>query len=232
MKKIILQSFLCVFAFQFVYAQTEKRSTSELNSKFHAVFSAGAAVPVGNFGKKNPDVTTEAGLARLGYNLAVNAGYQFTDRMGLASSLYYSRFKLDQKAIDDYLKNVGSGVTTTPDHWQYFGLVVGPMASFSIAKDVSFDLKAMGGVAHANMPVFKFEVEGLPIANATTKEHWAYSFAWQLGTGLRYNFAPGVCFCANIDYNFMKPTWSVENFGDFNQKMGVMDFNVGIGATF
>jgi predicted porin len=231
MKKIFLPIFFCLLASQFIVAQTKEKSSNE-SPKFFAVFSVGAAAPVGTFAKKNPEVTTEAGLAKLGYNLAVNAGYQFTDRIGLASSLYHSRFKLDQKAIDDYLKNIGSGITTKPDHWQYFGLVVGPMVSFSLSKDVYLDFKAMGGVANANMPVFKFEVDGLPIPNATTKEHWAYSFAWQLGSNIRYNFAPGVCFYANYDYNFMKPTWSVENSGDFKQKMGVMDFNLGIGATF
>ena len=233
MKKIFLSVLMLSFTFYQSFSQsTNKQSSENTSPKFFAAFSAGAAVPVGVFGKKNVDVTSEAGLARLGYNLNVNAGYQFSDNFGMASSLYFSRFKLDQKAINDYLSKTSSGLTSSADHWQYFGLVVGPMTTFSITKDVFLDFKALGGVAHANMPVFKFEVEGLPVASAVTKEHWAYSFAWQLGSDLRYNFAPGVCFYTNIDYNFMKPTWSLENVGDFKQKMGALDFNVGIGATF
>ncbi len=223
--------FLIVFS---SFSQVSGNKTSLVDdTKFFAALSGGPSIPVGVFQKKNFAVTSEAGLAKTGYVLNANLGYKFHKNFGVASTVFYSMYKLDQKAINDFIgKSATTIVGASADHWQYVGVVVGPMATVPLVENVFIDFKAMAGYAHANMPVIKVQLEGLPAPIDATQEKWADAFAWQLGTNLRYNFTSKFCFFANADYNYMKPKWKTDVSGDVIQKMGVVDVNVGLGANF
>ena len=48
---------------------------------------------------------------------------------------------------------------------------------------------------------------------------------------LYFSVSKNLCFFTNVDYNFMKPSWTTDT-EDVIQKMGVIDLNVGLGVTF
>ncbi len=209
--------------------------TSKTPPKFFLAFSAGPAIPVGAFASKDINASSDAGLANLGYNLNLHSGYQISDYFGVTGNFLYSRFQMDQGAITRYLNSSGSGgVNATADHWQYWGVIAGPMATLPVSDEIFFDFKAMGGYARANMPVIGFQLAGYPSASLQTPEKWSDVFAWQLGTNMRYNFATNACLFANFDYNHMEPVWKFNFNGEdlkVQQKMGVIDFTVGVGIT-
>ena len=232
MKKIILCTLLGMGMLS-IKAQevTGTSESSKSNGLFYIGLAGGAAMPVGNFGKKNVELSTESGFARFGYNLNLFSGYQINKTWGVAGSAFYSKFRVDEAAINDYLS--GTGLSVSADHWQYYGVHFGPTATVSLAKNTVMDFRALGRISHVNMPIV--ELKGTDgnggTSLGTSSEKWTDAFSWQLGTNLRYNFDPTFFLYTNFDFNYMKPTWSVNN-EDINQKMGVIDLTVGLGASF
>ena len=237
MKKLLFTAIFLMVLQGIAFSQdtvAETKKTKE-SSKFFLAFSAGPAIPVGAFASKNISSTSDAGLANLGYNLNMHAGYQISENFGVAGGVYYSRFQLDQDAITRYLNSSGAGgINATADHWQYWGVIAGPMATLPVGNDVFFDFRAMGGYARANMPVIGFQLAGYPSSSNQSPEKWSDVFAWQFGTNMRYNFASNACLFANFDYNHMEPVWKFNLNGEdikVEQKMGAIDFSVGVGIT-
>ena len=235
MKKLLFIAVSTIITATVAYGQETTTETKNVAPKFFLAFTAGPSIPVGAFASKTISETSDAGLANLGYNLNLHTGYQISDNFGITGNVMYSRFQLDNDAVNRYLNSSGSGaLNSTADHWQYWGVIAGPMATLPVGNDIFFDFKAMGGYARANMPVIGFQMAGLP-SGAQTPEKWSDVFAWQFGTNMRYNFAKNACLYANLDYNHMEPTWkfsfSNEQF-DITQKMGAIDFTVGVGLTF
>lgn len=229
----MLFQFALVFTFSGGAQDSGNKSSIVDDTKFFVGLSGGPSVPVGVFQKKDFSVTSEAGLAKVGYVLNANLGYKFHKNFGIASTVFYSMYKLDQKAINDFIGKTNTTIVgATADHWQYIGAVAGPMATVPLVEKLFIDFKAMAGYAHANMPVIKVQLEGLPAPIDASEEKWADAFAWQLGTNLRYNLTQKFCLFANADYNYMKPTWKMNDGSEVVQKMGVVDINVGIGANF
>lgn len=235
MKKVLMVLSIMMFYGIQSFAQ-EKEKTEK--SKFFVGVTIGVSAPVGVFGSTDT-ASIHSGLARAGYNLNLNAGYQIKDHFGLAANIFYSRFKLDQTSVEKYI-GVGSvsDVNASADHWQYLGLEVGPKATVLVSDNVFVDFKGLLGFAYANMPVYRFELQGLPSLAVVTSEEWNYTFTWRLGAGLRYNFTKGACFLANADYNYMRPIWRYDVPGNGGtvrindeQRIGSLDLNVGVGVT-
>ncbi len=230
MKKIVLfvLTGLCIISIQ---AQDVESKSADYKSAglFYIGLAGGAAMPVGNFGKKNVELSTESGFARFGYNLNLFSGYQINKTWGVAGSAFYSKFRVDEGAINDYL--TGTGLSVSADHWQYYGVHFGPTATVSLSKNTVVDFRALGGIAHVNMPIVEIKGTDGNGVLGTSSEKWTDAFSWQLGTNLRYNFDPKFFLYTNLDYSYMKPTWSINN-EDVNQKMGVIDLSFGLGANF
>ena len=231
MKKTITIIYCLCMLHNFSIAQDEKTSSAGSDNKFYVALSGGAAMPVGNFGKSNIELSTESGYAKVGYNFNLNSGYQIGKAFGIGGTFFYSKFRINESAINDFLDG-GSGVTVSADHWQYYGVQIGPTATLSLTKDIYLDFKAFGGIAHVNMPIIELKgSNGSNVNIGFSKEKWSDAFSWQLGSQLRYNFVPKFFLYTSADYNYMKPTWSIGN-EDVNQKMGVVDINIGLGANF
>ena len=234
MKKTIGIISLLVFYTLHAFAQELPNATStEKKYKFFAALTGGPSMPVGPFGSSSvTSSSSESGFAEFGYNINLHTGYQFGTNYGLASTIFYSRYKLDVAALTKLFQDVLPPNTSIgADHWQYYGILAGPMGTVALTRNVSLDVKVLAGIARANFPVFEF-------ANTQSQEKWTNAFAWQSGTNLRYNFTPKACFFTNLDYNFMKPVWKLSDTTDglgqttdVEQKMGVIDLSVGLGIN-
>lgn len=233
MKKITF-IIIAVFITSNIVAQSIQKSSVVYNSKAFLVLSAGPSIPVGVF--RSTDIEKSgAGYANLGYNVNLNAGYQITNMFGVSGTVFYSRYNVDQKLVDNLnsLFSIAPRYSFETDHWQYGGIVVGPMVTLKIIDNVMVDFKAMAGFARVNSPTLKVSDGVTGELLATSEDRWTDAFTLQLGSNLRYNFASRFCAFANLDYGFMHPKWKASpNEEDFKQEMGVIDLNIGIGTTF
>lgn len=217
-----------------IVAQSNQKSSVVNNSKAFLVISGGPSIPVGIF--SSTDINKSgAGYANLGYNVNLNGGYEITDRFGIAGTVFYSRYNVNQKLINNLnsMFSIVRSYSFETDHWQYGGIVVGPMTTIKVMDNIKVDFKAMAGFARVNSPRIKISDAVTGELLATSEDRWTDAFALQVGSNLRYNFASRLCAFVNVDYGFMHPKWkgsSTEE--DFKQEVGVLDFNIGIGTTF
>jgi hypothetical protein len=209
-----------------------------VNKKFFAAVSGGVGIPVGLFGSKNVDPDSEAGLAKLGYNLNIHSGYQIQKDFGLASTIFFSAFNVDKGAIDK-LTN-GSSSSISVDHWQYWGISAGPMATYNINKDFILNIKTLIGYSRANMPqIFATSTNNIVNSTNATPDKWTDAFIWQFGTDIRYRFGKNAFIFSNVDYNYQRPRWKynviingTNQNVDLKQNMAVIDLDLGIGLEF
>jgi hypothetical protein len=209
------------------FAQLTSKTKS--GKKFVIALTGGPSFPVGKYEKKDIN-QPQSGYARFGYNLNLNFNYQADKNFGLTSTIIYSRHKLNIDEIKKDLNNPNLSV----DHYQYYGILAGPMATINLSDKVMLDIKLMAGVAEANSPVFSLSNTQI------TNEKWNEAFTWQYGTALRYNFNESTCLFTNIYYNHMKPNWNfgpftnggTEKFVKVEQNMSVLDMNLGLGINF
>ncbi|MEN9963922.1 MAG: hypothetical protein RL582_1017 [Bacteroidota bacterium] len=235
MKKLlfILPAFM-IFAIQ-AEAQTTAKTTA---NPFYISLMGGPSLPVGVFGSTEGEKYQDAGFAQVGFNLKLNGGYSITENFGVASNFMYSRYQLNNKAVNDFLGSSGTDAVDA-DHWQYWGVVVGPVGTVSITDDLLLDIRALAGYASANAPQIKFGIEGVPDVQLSTADKWKDAFTWQVGTQLRYNFSKSAFVVGNLDYQYMKPKWKYDITSNgtgsdliIEQRMGALNLNVGVGLTF
>lgn len=234
MKKIIFTTTVLLFVFSWSYSQDNLQKSR----KFFAAVSGGIGIPVGLFGSKNVDPNSEAGLAKPGYNINVHSGYQLQRDFGIASTIFFSEFNVDQSAIDKLTS--GSSASVSADHWQYWGIAVGPMATFNLNSEFVLNIKTLIGYSRANMPqIMATTANNIVGATSTTPDKWTDAFTWQFGTDVRYRFGKNAFVFSNLDYNYMRPRWKYDvtlngtnQSVDLKQNMGVIDLDLGVGLEF
>jgi len=207
---------------------TAQRETVQMNKKFSLALSAGPSFPVGPFASTDTN-STIAGFAKTGINVNAHLGYQVSEYVGLASTFMYTNHSLD-------ITKFGEGVGA--NHWQYYGVVVGPYVTIPVGENATFNVKALGGITNANSPSLKYN------GTVIVKEDWSSAFAMQAGVDYRYNFGNNMYFLTNLDYNYMKPkfTLQVEGGGEIPdlprnsessyQQISALNLNMGLGIKF
>jgi hypothetical protein len=119
------------------------------------------------------------------------------------------------------------------DHWQWYGLSVGPMINHELADNIFVDLKVMGGIANANSPRVTYD------KTEVVKEDWSVTPLFQTGLDMRIGLGNNVFVMINADYLYMKPkfTMNYDIEGEVwtesaKQKMSVINLTGGIGIRF
>lgn len=194
--------------------------------KFFISLSAGPSFPLGTFESKNPNITTNStsGFAKTGYNLNLHFGYQLHENFGIVSHILFSEYKLDVSKFAD--------ASVSANHWQYYGILAGPMLTLPAGENARFDFKALAGVTNVNSPGVKVDGDDY------FKEQWSAAFALQFGADFRYNLTESLYLIVNGDYSHMKPKFTVPNVEGApfthspNQEMEHINLTGGIGLNF
>jgi hypothetical protein len=224
MKKSIIFLAVLLLIGSIVTAQEEK---VQMNKKFFLALSAGPAFPVGPFASTDTTSTT-AGFAKTGVNVNAHFGYQVIENFGLASTFLYANHSLD-------IAKFGEGIGA--NHWQYYGVVIGPFVTIPVGEKATFNLKALAGITNSNSPSIKFN------GTVIVKEDWSTAFAMQAGVDYRYYFGNEMYFLTNLDYNYMKPKFTLKveggeipdlprNSESAFQKISALNLNIGLGIKF
>eukprot|EP01029_Cantina_marsupialis_P023525 TRINITY_DN5894_c0_g1_i1.p2 TRINITY_DN5894_c0_g1~~TRINITY_DN5894_c0_g1_i1.p2 ORF type:complete len:193 (-),score=39.04 TRINITY_DN5894_c0_g1_i1:1180-1758(-) len=160
-------------------------------------FTINGAIPTGDFADFS-DNNSDAGYASTGAKVGfINFGYKLSSKYGIAASLFSSAHMYDNR--EDY-------------HWGYGALMVGPMVSYPVARNLELEFKGMLGFGNAFFEDRHGEVEDGIVG---------FDFA----STLRYNFARKWALLINADYFSTQA-----EFKDYTQSISAL--NVGLGLAF
>lgn len=229
MKKLFF--FLVAVMLLYTTAMTQVKNASY--QKGHIHLAAGPSFPLGDFNSK--DIFTDhAGFAKVGFNIELQGGYQLTKNLGVGGSLFYSYYSLDQQKLKEQLVEEGfpGEVGISMDHWQYYGIVVGPIITRALSAKTTADFHLMTGVARANSPKTTINLESV---NSSSPEDWATAVPLRVGAGLRFQFANMGYLFTGVNYTYMDPDFEFTADGETfktHQPISTLNVNAGIGFRF
>jgi hypothetical protein len=217
MKKIFLLLTAALSVCMAVVAQGRGAGSEK---KGFLIFSAGPSFPLGKFNSNNLN-DDQSGFARTGFNLDLQGGYHFIKNVGISGSIFYSRLGVD--------KNVFDGGTVSVDHWQYYGIVVGPMLTQAITPKTFIDFSAMSGMISSNSP--KLTAGGVVILS----EDWAMAVPFKFSAGMRFQFARSGFIGLGANYLYADPKYRVSALNEVtsgHRRLSVASLYGGIGFGF
>ena len=216
-------AWLLIFLPLLVGAQENKETTSEKYQ--YLALHVGAGFPAGDFGSNNLD-NEEAGFAKTGVNVGLQYGYKLGKNLGLGAGVFYNFFNAAKSvAIPDN----GGTINVSLDHWQFYGLTVGPTVTIDLDDQVCLDLRAMAGIATANTPRIKYQ------GTALLKEDWSTTPVMQGGANIRVKMNDSRLFIfANMDFTYLYPDFTVTSYDNsftekIKQRMSVLNLTGGVG---
>lgn len=218
-----MKTFLLAVAFLFgatlVTAQEEtppEEATPPEISKTYVGITGGPAFPVGDFYSKSLK-NDKAGMAKLGYNLAIVAGFGVTKNFGLGGKFFAAKNEVDK----DFFKD-SSNVTISP--WSYYGLMVGPIFSDAISPSFNMNYKFLFGGGIANTPKVEHKDEVL-----LARSYSEIQLVWSVSAELQYLFTPDKKWSviSEIGYIDMKPSFIVEE-ESYSQAIRSVHLSLGI----
>lgn len=186
----------------------------------------GVGFPTGRFGSDNI-TKTEAGFAKAGVTAKVQYVYKLAKNLGVGASGFYNFFNAHKSILVEPPTN-GGGVYVNLDHWQYYGLAIGPTLTFDMTDKVSLDLRGMAGVATANAPRVNYQ------GAALLKEDWSTTTVFQTGANLRVNTNNARLYVfANADYTYLDPDFTITSYDNsysekIRQRMSALSLTGGV----
>lgn len=180
----------------------------------------GAAIPLADFASN--DLTNEnAGMAKTGFTAGVLYNYRIVKYAGIMLQGHYANF-----ALSDQITKSFPGATV--DHWQYAGLVVGPMLMLPVGDKLLADVHVASGVMWANSPKVKYQGQTI------VDEDWGTAVPVQTGLSVRFFTNTKLVVFAGADYLYMKPEFRIESSDppDVTQKINALQVQLGIGFHF
>lgn len=204
-----------------IFAQ-EKKTISK--PSFMSI-QPGISFPMGNFTSRDFN-NEDAGFAVAGFAIDLTYQYSFNENVGLGVQGFYNR--------NDVAINKLRDATGLPelklDHWQYLGLVAGPIFTYPVSEKVKADFKVMGGFASANSPHITTNGDVL------VPEDWSGAGVFQTGIGLRVDVGSNAFFTGGLDYRYLSPTFKTSDGGvaslEATQKMSTLKLGIGLGIAF
>jgi hypothetical protein len=230
MKKIL--SLLPVLALVCLVAQGQEQTVGHQKTAF-LTLTGGPSFPLGDF--SSMDLYNEnAGFAKIGCNVDLQGGYYFTKNMALTGAAFFSQYSLDEQRLRDQFAQEfpGNQFTLSTDHWQYYGVVVGPMITLDLSPRVLFDFDFMTGVVNANCPKMEVSLEGTQV---TQPEDWAIAVPIRIGTTARFQIGKKAYLAARANYIYMRPEFETTVAGEtskFEQQITAVNLTFGVGVRF
>lgn len=185
----------------------------------------GISFPLGNFTSR--DLSNEdAGFAVAGFAIDLAYQYAFDKNVGIAVQGFYNRNDVAIRKLRDQtgLPNLSM------DHWQFLGLVAGPVFTAPISDRVKGDFRVMGGFATANSP--DIATNGTTLA----PEDWSGTGVFQAGINCRVDLGSNAFFIGGLDYRYLSPKFKTDSqiigIVEATQKMSTLKLGIGLGIAF
>ncbi len=185
----------------------------------------GVGFPVGDFGSNSID-NEEAGFAKNGLNVGLQYGYKLGKNLGIGAGAFYNFFNASKSVS---VPDNGGSISVSLDHWQFYGLAVGPMVTIDLDDQVCLDLRGLAGIATANAPRVNL------MGSALLKEDWSSTPVFQGGANLRIKTNNSRLYIfANMDFTYLEPDFTISTYDDsytqkIKQRMSVLNLTGGVG---
>jgi hypothetical protein len=210
MKRIICLALALVWGVG-LYAQQPAPPKTQ---KFWLGVTAGIGIPSGAFASTT---TSDGGMATTGFQATLHGGYTVAPRFGWGGNFFYSTYGLNTGMF--------TGINVKLDHWQYYGLTVGPYVNLVETPNLEVAAKLYFGAATANAPVVTLE-------NLSTKDTWATAFTVQLGADLKYHIGRNMFLMVDANYTGMQPVFKDVDLGQYKQDIYGLHLGAGLGFRF
>jgi len=222
MKKLLMIFSFLMGSTRVGYAQGKGNEQLALDNKYFISFSTGPSFPIGQFASNDIN-NKEAGFAKPGYTLNLDFTYKINPSVILDINILYARFDLSNMVLQQ------AGLSS--DHWQYYGLLVGPRYDMRLGNKSLLSIKGLLGITNVNSPAFHYD------STLVIQEGWAAAFAMQFGTDYRYGISKNFFLIADLDYTYMFPTLQVSSTdgtgpATVKQNIAAFSLTVGIGINF
>jgi hypothetical protein len=228
MKKIIV--LVTALLVCFVVTAQNKKVVRDYKSAFS--FNIGPSIPIADFASNNAS-NENAGYAKTGINLNLNYDHMFEKYVGISFDALYGSHKMDHKIIKDWNDGIDLPAANVT-HYQYAGLLAGPVFTGMLSPEATINFKLLGGVGRARSPQATYQGE------IFAKQDWASSFAWRVNTDLRFNLSQNTFFLIDLSYTQMRPDFNIvigpheTNPETLQMEMHVstINLNAGVGIKF
>lgn len=208
--------------------------------------SFGASLPSEEFAKTS--LAEDGGYALPGFVIEFSGAYVFDYYFGIAGTFTFSsntidRDKLQQDLIDAITppdEPEIEDVTFNHGTWMYSNLMVGPFFTIPIAF-MNLDFRAVAGLSILLSPPWDLTVTTAEETYWTSRSGSTASFAYMLGTGIRFNINSNYSIRISGDYFHSKPTFTVDEESavggatgksTYDMSVGTINLNVGIAYKF
>ncbi|HWY99052.1 MAG TPA: hypothetical protein VNY36_08210 [Bacteroidia bacterium] len=180
------------------------------DSKLTIGISVGAALPMGDYAKKDTtglasssDTTKTsrgAGWANTGFHFDVTASYMFSDHIGAQLMIGGNLNSFDNAT---YMTAYGykSPITYTQNNWYVGQYLVGPVLSFG--DKLKINIRVLVGYVASGAPTAtqsngQSGSSGYSVTN--TADGGGSGFGYNFGAGIKYNFTDKMGLLVNVDY--------------------------------
>lgn len=211
---------LCLALVVFGTGVTAQDADNGKQKNSFLIVQGGLVLPLADFASN--DLGNEnAGMAKTGFSGSIQYNYRIQKNFGILLQGHYANLGMK----DAFSKNFPGA---TVDHWQYAGLVVGPMLLLPVNDNMLFDVHVASGVMWANSPRVKYQ------GQVIVDEDWGTAVPVQTGLQFRYITNNSLVLFAGANYLYMKPEFRIETTDppEVTQKMNTMHFQLGIGFNF
>ncbi len=209
--------------------------------------SFGASLPSEEFAKKS--LAEDGGYALPGFVIEFSGAYVFDYYIGIAGTFTFSSNPPDRDALKQDLIDAITDPTIPPEidevifnhgAWMYSNLMAGPFFTIPIAF-MNLDFRAVAGLSILLSPPWELTVHTTEGTYFTTRSGNTASFAYMLGTGIRFHINSNYAIRLSGDYFHSKPTFSVnENSAvgaatgksTYDMSVGTINLNIGIAYRF
>jgi len=176
----------------------------------------GGCLPVGSFANTDP-AKTDAGFARKGFALNLDATYPVSSHWGLKGMVILNSNPVDRNGMGTMMENrmkklvpftetERPNLTLTTDSWMSNSMVFGPVYSLNF-KRFSWDFQAMAGMNIAYLPnqklLYKYSSGSWEYLQHNTNSV-SVSLDLMAGTAVRFNVSEKVQLKVAFDYQHSK----------------------------
>ena len=221
--------------------------TSGLNGqRSYLGLSFGASIPSEEFAKKS--LAEDGGYALPGFVIEFSGAYVFDYYFGIAGTFTFSSNPPDRDQLEKDLIEAITGpvppeieeVIFNQGNWMYSNLMAGPFLTVPIGF-INLDFRAVAGLSLLLSPPWELTVRTAQETYFTRRSGRTASFAYMLGSGIRFNINPNYAIRVSGDYFHSKPTFSVDEDSaagsatgksTYDMSVGTINLNIGIAYRF
>jgi hypothetical protein len=208
--------------------------------------SFGASLPSEEFAKKN--LEEDGGYALPGFVIEFSGTYIFDFYFGINGTFTFSANSPDSDQLKkDLTDNITGPIPPEIDEvifnhgtWMYTNLMAGPFFTIPVSF-MNLDFRAVAGVSFLLSPPWELTVKTPDETYFQTRKGGTVSFAYMLGTGIRFNVNPNYAIRVSADYFRSRPTLTVDQEGavggatgktTYDMNVGTVNINLGIAYRF